>query len=113
MSYGITSMSQIIDVGTITSGCNSMKTVLQDFEKSGNTVVEAGNICTEKALSIDDKTMQYSLNDLGEEIKNVKEAVTNYLDEVEALAQKIYQEQLQEYNDYIKKKQEENKKNTV
>ena len=107
MAYGITSEAQLIDIATITSGCNQYKQCLEDFETNGNRVIEAGEICNAKALSIDYTTLQWSINDLGEEIKNVKTTLSAAADGVVAAAQKVYNEQMAELNEYRRQLEEQ------
>lgn len=110
MAYGITSEAQLIDIATITAGCNQYKQCLEDFETNGNRVIEAGEICDAKALSIDYTTLQWTINDLGEEIKNVKTTLSAAADGVVAAAQKVYNEQLAELNEYRRQLEAERQK---
>ena len=114
MGYGITSLSQVIDIGTISSGCAAYKNALKDFETCGNTVITAGETCNKKALSVDDSTLQYPITDLGQAIKDLKTEYSGYADDVEAQARRIYDEQIAEYNQYIaslKAKEQQNSGN--
>ena len=107
MAYGITSEAQLIDVGTITAGCNQYKQALEDFETNGNRVKEAGEVCNAKALSIDSSTIQWTISDLGEEIKNVKTSLSAAADGVVAEATRVYNEQVAELNEYRRRLAEE------
>ena len=109
MAYGITSEAQLIDIATITAGCNQYKQCLEDFETNGNRVIEAGEICDAKALSIDYTTLQWTINDLGEEIKNVKTTLSAATDGVVAAAQRVYNEQVAELNEYRRQLAEQEK----
>ncbi len=100
MAYGITSESQLIDVSTIQSGCDQYKQHLDDFEINGNRVIEAGEVCNAKALSIDSGTLQWSINDLGEEIKDLKTSLSAAADGVVSDAIRVYNEQVAELNEY-------------
>ena len=110
MGYGITSKSQIIDLSTILNGCAAYKRALKDFETCGNKVIQAGETCTKKALSVDDSTLQYPITDLGQAIKDLKTEYIGYAEDVEAQARRIYNEQYAEYNDYLARLEEQKKR---
>ena len=55
---------------------------LDDFEKSGQNVVLAAEKCDKNALSVDDTTFQYSINDIEIELKSVKQTLTGYANQV-------------------------------
>lgn len=111
MGYGITSTSQIIDVATIEAGCNAYKQALSDFDDCGSEVVQAGETCTKKALSVDDQTLQYPITDLGNAIKDLKGEYEGYADAVAAEARRIYNAQVAEYNEYQRQLQQQQKQN--
>lgn len=111
MAYGITSQSQIIDLEAIVAGCNEFKNSLDDFESCGNEVQEAGKTCSKKALSVDDSTFEYPITDLGEAIKDLKDEYIGYADEVIAQATQVHSAQVAEYNEYIRKLQEQQNQN--
>jgi hypothetical protein len=106
MAYGITSSSQLIDLDSIKAGCENYKDALDDFTKCGELVIYAGTTCSSKALSVDDSTLEYPINELGEEIKKLKTTYSSYADDVVAQATKIYNAQVSELNEYIRKQQE-------
>ena len=105
MAYGITSQAQIIDLNTIIAGANQLKTALEDFGRSGNAVIAAGETCTKKALSIDDSTLEISITDLGNEIKNLKGQLGVAVDEFVNQARQVYNQQVAEYNEYVRQQQ--------
>ncbi len=102
MAYGITSQSQIIDINTIIAGANQYRTALDDFDRSGNAVIAAGETCTKKALSVDDSTLEFSITDLGNEMKDLKGTFGGYADELVAQARQVYNMQVAEYNEYVR-----------
>ncbi len=106
MGYGITSPSQIIDLATIKQGCSKLRTAVGDFEECGNAVIQAGETLTEKALSVDESTLEYSISSLGEEIVSLKATYEGYADQVEAEAVRVFHEQKQEYENYLKQLKE-------
>lgn len=105
MAYGITSQSQIIDLKTIITGANQFKSTLDDYERCGKAVIAAGETCTKKALSVDDSTLEFSITDLGNEIKNLKSTFTGYIDDLVAQATQVYNAQVAEYNEYVRQQQ--------
>lgn len=106
MAYGITSRSQLIDIQSIKQGCNQLEDALNDFEKSGDLVIESGNLCNKDALSLDEKSMEYSLTELGEAIKALKGEYQAYTQEVENQANRVYSEQCEELQRYIESQQQ-------
>ena len=108
MSYGITSKSQLIDINTIKAGCEMYINALDDFEKSGEDVVLAAEKCDKNALSVDDTTFQYSINDIGIELKSVKQTLTGYANQVLTDAINVYNQQVNEYNEYLRNQQKKN-----
>lgn len=108
MGYGITNMSQVIDIDAIRQGCDQVKQCVTDFEACGSLVVIAGENCTEKALEIDKNTFQYSITTIGEEITKLKEVYTAIADQVIAEATQVYNAQVAEYNEYQKKLHQQN-----
>ena len=106
--YGITSKSQIIDLDTIKAGCQEFKDCLDDFEICGKGVIET---CNSKALSVDEKTFEYPITDLGESIKALKDEYIGYADQVIADATSVYNAQIAEYNDYVTKMQQQENQN--
>lgn len=105
MAYGITSQSQVIDLNAIMAGANQYRAALEDFERSGSAVVSAGETCTKKALSVDDSTLEFSITDLGNEMKDLKNTFGGYADELVAQARQVYNAQIAELNEYIRQQQ--------
>lgn len=106
MTYGITSESQIIDIGMVNKGCDQIDAAAKDFTTSGKKVVSAGNTCNQDALSVDDKSMQPAIEELGEEIKALDGKVTDFTAQIRTIASQIYNAQVQELRTY----QEEQRK---
>lgn len=107
MAYGITSPSQIIDLSTISAGCAKLKEAVQDFKTSGATVVEAGETCNAKALSIDETSLEFSITQLGSEMKDLEKTFSGYADQLVAEATQVYNAQVAEYEDYLRRLEEE------
>lgn len=100
MAFNITNESQLIDIQTIENGCNALKMAAEDFVLSGKTVIEAGETCTEKALSIDEDTLNYKISYIGQEMIRCKELIDSYADYAYAEAVNIYNQQVTELNEY-------------
>ncbi len=98
----ITSESQLIDIQTIKSGCTALKLAAADFSMSGNAVIEAGETCSEKALSIDKNTLEYAISDIGEEMVRCRSEIERFADTVLAEAVKVYNNQVTELNSYYR-----------
>lgn len=114
MAYGITKKEQIIDKATIIKGCEALRLAASDFEKAGTTVIDAGEQCTDKVISVNDLSFGPNIVSLGESIKEVKKIIVDYANNIEQVATEIYQQQSTELNTYKeqqkKEKEEENKK---
>lgn len=113
MAYGITSESQLIDVGTINSGCDQVIAAAEKFVLCANSIQNASNGCTTKALSVDNTTMQPQLTADAEYIKNLKEYVESQMEGLKGAAAQIYAAQLAELQAYLEEQRrlEEAKKN--
>ena len=107
MAYGITSSSQLIDVDTIRSACEQYKAVLDDFDRCGSTVVQAGETCSAKALSVDESSLTASITDLGEDIQGLKTTFSTYADQLLADAITVYNQQVAELNEYNRRLSEQ------
>lgn len=100
MAYGITSESQLIDIYTIMDGINKYRAAIESFEKCGQKVITASEICTAEALSVDNDTLQYPIEALGLEIQNLKEQLNSIADEFLLDAQVVRQDQYDELVEY-------------
>lgn len=107
MAYGITDKSQLIDIDTIQSGCERLKDAANDFDRCGADIVSAGIICDKKALSVDEASLEITINDLGEEVKDIKTAIIRNADQLLSDATTIYNMQVAELNEYNRKLEQE------
>lgn len=98
--YNITSSSQLIDIATITNGCTQIETAAQKFVECAEMVLNASDICNEKALSVDKTTMQAQLDADAEYIKSIQTAINDFTLQVKNVALQIYAEQQAELADY-------------
>lgn len=108
MAYGITDKSQLIDYETIRRNCEQYKIILEDFKKCGEEVVQAGEACNQDALSIDESTMQETIVELGVGIQNAAIAYANSADQLVADAIKVYNAQVAELNEYLRRQSQQN-----
>jgi hypothetical protein len=102
MAYGITHESQLIDIYTIMDGINKYRAAIEHFDLCGKKVVNASEICTPEALSVDENSLQYPIEALGLEIQKLKDELNAIADELLYEAQLIRQEQYNELMDYQK-----------
>lgn len=109
--YGITSQSQIIDIGAINNGCAKIEAAAENFAKCADLILEGSNVCNEKALSVDKTTMQPQLEADAEYIRSMKTALTSFTTEVRSLAVQIYSEQESELAAYIADQQKKSANN--
>lgn len=111
MTYGITSSSQIIDIEGIQAGVNKIKTTAEDFTTCGNTVNKAADTCDAKALEIEGKTMQPTIEELATNIKDLKASVDELADSILSAANTVYNTQCEELREYERKLKEAEEKN--
>lgn len=107
MAYGITNPNQLIDIETIQAGCQSLIDAVEDFATCGNYVMQAGEICSKKALAVDESSLEGQISEMGNEIVSLKDAFVQCAEEVLYNAIQVYNAQVNEYNDYVRRKQEE------
>lgn len=100
MGYGITDRSQLIDVDTIRSGCESYKRALSFFTEGGNQVISAGHSCNAKALSVDGSSFETDIVDIGNQIIALEAEYSSYAEAVYAQAVQVYNAQVAELNEY-------------
>ena len=109
----ITSTSQLIDIATISSGCATIRAAAADYTKCANHIQEASEICTPEALSVDNKSMQPSLEELALAVSTIESNVDYFCSQVESVASQIYAKQYAELEQYwaeqeaLRKKAEE------
>ena len=98
--YGITSESQLIDIGAINAGCDAIDAAAEDYVTCGNRVNYAGEICNVDALSVDKVSLEASIEELGETIKSLRDYIESFTSEIRRLASSIYQAQSEELSAY-------------
>lgn len=96
----ITSESQVIDITTISNGCAIIEEAARDYTTCANKVNEAASICTDKALSVEKKSMQPSLQDLGASIGTIQGNIEFFTSQIRNVAMKIRTQQLNELAEY-------------
>ena len=103
----ITSESQIIDVVTIDSGCKIIEEAARDYTTCANKIKEAASICTDQALSVEKKSMQPSIQDLGDSVATIQGNIEYFTSQIRAVATTIYSQQMTELNNYREQKAKE------
>ena len=103
--FGITSESQLIDYQRIRLGCESYIQALDDFVSCGNAVIQAGESCSQQALSVDGETMQSVIYEIAEQIGGLRDALAANAEAVYAQAVQIYNAQVAELNEYIRQQE--------
>lgn len=96
----ITKESDIIDITTISNGCSIIEEAARDYSACASKVNEAANICTDKALSVEKKSMQPSLQDLGASIGTIQGNIEYFTSQIRSIAMKIQSKQLAELAEY-------------
>ncbi len=108
--YGITSESQLIDIGTIESAVTKIKKAAEDFQDCANTVKKAAATCDAKALEVDGMTMQPIMEEKAELILGMEATVKSQADSLLAMANQVYNNQsaeLQAYKEKLRREAEE------
>lgn len=100
MAYGITNESQMIDMVTINAGCDLIDLAADDFLNAGDIVIEASSICDKNAMSVDGKSMQPGIEELGTAIKEIQISITKLTNEIRSLALQVYSAQSAELQTY-------------
>lgn len=96
----ITSESQIIDITTISNGCSIIEEAARDYSNCAKKVNEAAAICTDKALSVEKKSMQPSLEELGASIGTIQGNIEYFTSQIRNVAMQIQSKQLAELAEY-------------
>ena len=96
----ITSESQIIDVTAISNGCSVIEEAARDYTSSASKINEAASICTTEALSVEKKSMQPSLQELGAAIGTIENNILSFTSQIRNVAMQIQSKQLQELANY-------------
>ena len=110
MGYGITSKSQLIDVGTIQSGCQAYINALDFFETGGKQLVDAGSLCNAQALSVDGCSFQADIDQMGQSAIQEKAKLINAATSVYNEAVSVYNAQVKELNEYNRRMAEQRAK---
>ena len=104
----ITSENQIIDIVTIDSGCKIIEEAARDYTTCANKIKEAASICTDQALSVEKKSMQPSIQDLGDSVATIQANIEYFTSQIRNVAMQIHTQQMTELTNYrMKKAQEE------
>lgn len=96
----ITSESQMIDIGAINSGCAIIEEAAADYTTCSKLVSDSAEICTGEALSVEDKTMQPSLEELATAIGGIEANIGAFTAQIRSIASQIYTNQLAELQAY-------------
>lgn len=102
MAYGITSANQIIPIEKIREACRAIEDQLEEHYKTTNEhLAEAREILDEKTLMTNKQTMQPLLEELESVITDTVIASSKEsLEQVVIIAQQIWTEQCQEFENY-------------
>lgn len=113
MQYGITSETQLIDVSTIKQGCGKFEEAADLFDNCAEKIEIAADICNINVLSVDKKTMQPTMYELAEEVRGIRKYFDNFSENIQSVANDIYNAQSRELEAYRQslKKSNENKDN--
>lgn len=112
MAYGITSESQLIDIGTIRSGCSQYESALDFYTDGGNQVKDAGSNLNAKALSVDGASFESEVTQVGEKMRSLKDNYYAAAEACYAAAVEVYNAQVAELNEYRRRLAEQQKKNS-
>lgn len=96
----IRSESDIIDVVAISNGCTIIEEAAKDYTSCAKKVKDAADICSEKALSVEKKSMQPTIEELGVAIGTIEENVAYFTSQIRNVAQQVYAQQWDELNRY-------------
>lgn len=102
MAYGITSESQLINLGEINAGCDMINSAAEVYQKCGDKVIEAAMICNAQAMSIDKMSLESTISEVGTNIKTVQGYIEDFTSEIRRRASSIYTAQLNELEEYRK-----------
>ena len=97
----ITSVEQIMDMNIINKGIGLIKEAGATFTECGNEVKDASDMCGVEVLSAEKKTMQDSMYNLADAIKEAKNSFDSLSDNISNAATSIQNAQYAEYNKYL------------
>ena len=103
--YGITSQSQLIDIGTINNACTKIEEAAEKFSECAKLILAGSEICNENALSVDKTTMQPQLEADAEYINSMNLAIQSVTTGIRNIAVQVYAEQENELATYIAEQQ--------
>lgn len=101
MEY-ITSESQLIDLQTISEGCSKITSAGQAFENCAREIESASDACGIDVLSVDNKTLQPTMLELADQIRNLKSEIENFSKSIQDVANEIYNQQYAQLQEYRK-----------
>lgn len=96
----ITSESQIIDLSAINNGCAIIEEAAKDYSSCATKIKEAAGICTAEALSVEKKTMQPAIEELGSVVETLPANIEAFTAQIRNVAMQIYNNQLSELAEY-------------
>ena len=96
----ITSESQIIDVVTITNGCNMIDSAAEDYVTCAKYVRDAAASCSGEALAVEVQTMQPSLEELAVAVETIKTNIESFTAQIRNVAVQIQAQQQAELEAY-------------
>ena len=105
MGY-ITSESQLIDVATINSGCDTIASAGIAFNECATEVESAADMCGVEVLSVEKKSMQPIIYELSDQIRQINGILESFANSIRGVASEIYAAQyapLQEYRASLEK----------
>lgn len=108
--YGITKASQIIDQKQIEQGCNLIDTSAKHFVSAAAEVEKCSAVMNNNALSIDDATLQDTISEVADELKQYEKYVNNATASIREVTQQVHRQQSAEYSGYLKAQEEEAKR---
>lgn len=109
-NMAITSESQMIDISTIDAGCKIIEEAARDYTTCAGKVKEAASICTSEALSVEKKSMQPALDDLGTSIETIESNILYFTSQIRNVAMQIHTQQYNELTEYKMRKAAEEQK---
>ena len=96
----ITNANQMIDIKTINDGCTIIERAAEDYLTCAERVLESAEICSPEALSVDKTSMQPTLLDLGNSIKQIKTNIETLTTQIRSAATEIYAQQSSQLAEY-------------
>ena len=108
MAYGITSESQLIDVATIASGCQKIQEGAQYLELGAQAFSELGAYCTADVMSVDGQTLEGNFAEAASQTSEIVSQVNSAAEAMYAEAVQVYNDQMAELQEYLRKQQQNN-----